>query len=164
MSYINDIKSITIRANNGALRCNADGYEDSQTLTVRKNGLANFTAIGTRRDEFGLCVCNSIVRRSTVRLSEQQVEQIFGAFNDVLKKQFELNKMSHYCICDALADEFVIRYNDASVFYGMSREGDCAEVDAVYKLLRKCLGIPSLLTFSKVAKPHVMRKPRRNCN
>ena len=164
MSDIDNIKSITIRAHNGAMRCAADGYEDSQTLTVRKNGLANFTAMGTVSDEFGLSVCNSIVRRSAVRLSAEQVEQIFNAFDGVLKKQFRQNTMSHYYMCDAVADEFVIRYTDAAVFYGMSHEGDCPEVDAVYDLLRKCLGIPSLLTFCKPVKAHLTRKVGRKCN
>ena len=154
------ITGVTIRASNASLRCANDGYEDVQTLTVRNDGVATFVALGTHTDEYGYAVCNSVVRRSVVRLTEQQTQAVFGAFDGVLKRRFASCPMSNFRNADVLADEFVIRYDDANVFYGMSMDGDGDDVSAVYDLLRGILKIPSLLTFSKPVSQRAFRRFR----
>ena len=152
------ITSVTIRARNGSYRCANEGYEDAQTLTVRSDGVATFVALGTRTDEYGHSVCNSVVRRSVVRLTDQQTQAVFSAFDGVLKKRFASRPMASFWMADSIADEFVIRYDGATVFYGMSMDGDCDDVSAVYALLRNTLKIPSLLAF---AAPGAQRAFRR---
>lgn len=154
------ITSVTIRARNGSYRCANEGYEDAQTLTVRSDGVATFVALGTRTDEYGHSVCNSVVRRSVVRLTDQQTQAVFSAFDGVLKKRFASRPMASFWMADSIADEFVIRYDGATVFYGMSMDGDGDDVSAVYDLLRGILKIPSLLTFSKPVSQRAFRRFR----
>lgn len=130
------ITSVTIRARNGSFRCANEGYEDAQTLTVRSDGVATFVALGTRTDEYGHSVCNSVVRRSVVRLTDQQTQAVFSAFDGVLKKRFASRPMASFWMADSIADEFVIRYDGATVFYGMSMDGDC---DACLQCTRCCV-------------------------
>ena len=47
------IQSITIRSRDGSLHCPTANKEESQTLTIRKNGTITFSAYGTKVDMYG---------------------------------------------------------------------------------------------------------------
>ena len=53
--------------------------------------------------------------------------------------------MARFMFAGALADEFVIRYDNADFFYGMSYEESTVAVARVYGNLREVLGISALL-------------------
>ena len=146
------IQSITIRSRDGSFHCPIANKEESQTLTIRKNGTITFAAYGTKADMYGQLSCNVVTRRLIRKVSTEAAEKLFTLFESVLKRRFTCRPM----FCDAEADEFVIRYDNAEFFYGMSWEGDCAEVSAVYEALRDLTEIPNLFTYDV---PQAYRHP-----
>lgn len=142
---IEKIRSVTIRARNGAFGSIFDKKEQSQTLTVYRDGRVFFTSQGCKQDEFGHVTCNAVVRRIVKKIESEQAREIFADFEKVLKSRFEGSPMSSFLFCDALADEFVIRYENADFFYGMSSEESGAAVQRVYAHMRSLLGIRGLL-------------------
>lgn len=141
------IQSITIRSRDGSFHCPIANKEESQTLTIRKNGTVTFTAYGTKVDMYGQLSCNVIMRRLIRKVSAEAAEKLFDLFETVLKRRFTCRPMTHFWLRDAEADEFVIRYDNAEFFYGMSWEGDSNEVSAVYEALRDLTEIPNLFTY-----------------
>lgn len=141
------IQSITIRSRDGSLHCPTANKEEGQTLTIRKNGTITFSAYGTKVDMYGQLSCNVIIRRLIRKVSAEAAEKLFDLFETVLKRRFTCRPMTHFWLRDAEADEFVIRYDNAEFFYGMSWEGDSNEVSAVYDALRTTTEIPRLFCY-----------------
>ena len=145
------IRSITIKAANGGFGTIFDKKEQSQTLTVYGDGRVCFSSHGAKTDEYGQVSYNALIRRIVKRIDEAQVNEIFNGFENVLKPYFNGGTMARFMFCDALADEFVIRYDNADFFYGMSYEDSTAAVAKVYRNLREVMNISALLDFDCAA-------------
>ena len=142
---INKVRSVTIKATYGGFGTIFDRKEQSQTLTVYRDGKVCFSSHGAKTDEYGHVVYNALIRRIVRRIEQAQADKIFDDFETVLKPYFEGGSMARFMFAGALADEFVIRYDNADFFYGMSYEESTVAVARVYGNLREVLGISALL-------------------
>ena len=95
---INKVRSVTIKATYGGFGTIFDRKEQSQTLTVYRDGKVCFSSHGAKTDEYGHVVYNALIRRVVRRIEQAQADKIFADFETVLKPYFEGGSMARLCL------------------------------------------------------------------